>query len=249
MNEGFRPCVLIPTFDNPLTIAGVVAEARNHISDILIVDDGSGDEGRRAVDAIEREGYARVARRATNGGKGAAVKTGFAAARDLGYTHALQLDADGQHDLRDIPRFLALASDNPRAAVLGHPVYDETMPRGKKAAHGLTNFWTRVETGGRHIVDPQCGYRVYPLASALDAGAGADRMAFDIEIAVRLVWAGVPIINVPTRVRYLPREAGGVSHFRLVRDNLAITLMHIRLTTTSIFRRIFSLLGLGRRAR
>jgi len=242
VNGSFRPCVLIPTFDNPLTIAGVVAQARDHINDIVIVDDGSGEAGRSAVDAIAEKGHAHVTRRSANGGKGAAVKTGFAAARELGYTHALQLDADGQHDVADIPRFLALASENPQAAVLGHPVYDHTMPRGKKAAHGLTNFWTSVETGGRVIVDPQCGYRVYPLDAALDASPTADRMAFDIEIAVRLAWLGTPIINVPTRVRYLPREAGGVSHFRLVRDNLAITLMHVRLVVTAIFRSLFRLL-------
>jgi hypothetical protein len=166
------------------------------------------------------------------------VKTGLRAARELGFTHALQLDADGQHDLGDIPRFLALAAENPAAAVLGHPVYDATMPRGRQAAHELTNFWTRVETGGRFIVDPQCGYRVYPLDAAIGTEPIGDRMDFDIEIAVRLVWAGVPIINVPTRVRYLARDAGGVSHFRLVRDNLAITLMHVRLVVGSIWRRV-----------
>jgi glycosyltransferase involved in cell wall biosynthesis len=234
----FRPCVVIPTYDNPLTIGTVVEGARAHLPDVLIVDDGSGDEGRRAIDAIVSAGHARVARREHNGGKGAAVKTGLRTARDLGFTHALQLDADGQHDLGDIPRFLALASENPGSAVLGHPVYDATMPRGRQAAHELTNFWTRVETGGRHIVDPQCGYRVYPLDAAIGAAPVGNRMDFDIEIAVRLVWAGVPIINVPTRVRYLPREAGGVSHFRLVRDNLAITLMHVRLVVGSIFRRL-----------
>jgi polyprenyl-phospho-N-acetylgalactosaminyl synthase len=237
VNEPYRPCALIPTFDNPMTIAGVVTEARRHISEILIVDDGSGDEGRRATDAIERQGHARVTRRSRNGGKGAAVKTGFGVARELGFTHALQIDADGQHDPDDIPRFLALSSENPRAAVLGHPVFDRSTPRGRRAAHQLTNFWTCIETAGDFVTDPQCGYRVYPLDAAIGTAVSADRMAFDIEIAVRLVWAGVPIINVPTRVRYLPRDAGGVSHFRVVRDNLAISVMHARLVTIALLRR------------
>jgi hypothetical protein len=66
-------------------------------------------------------------------------------------------------------------------------------------------------------------------------------MEFDIEIAVRLVWAGVPIINVPTRVRYLPAAVGGVSHFRPVGDNVAITLMHIRLVLGSLRWRVIRL--------
>ncbi|HEX3694682.1 MAG TPA: glycosyltransferase family 2 protein [Polyangia bacterium] len=233
-SPAFHPCVLIPTYNNPLTIAAVVADARRHVGDVLIVDDGSGDDGRAAVDALAKSGAARVTRRPRNGGKGAAVKTGFQAARDAGFTHALQIDADGQHDPADIPTLLRLAAARPAAAVLGHPIFDDSMPRGRRAAHGLTNFWTRVETGGPAVVDPQCGFRVYPLHAALAARARGDHMEFDIEIAVRLVWAGVPIINVPTRVRYLPAAAGGVSHFRPVGDNVAITLMHTRLVLGSL---------------
>ena len=107
-------------------------------------------------------------RRDQNGGKGAAVKTGLRAAHELGFSHALQIDADGQHDTADIPKFLARAAERPQAAVLGHPVFDETMPRGRRAAHALTNFMVFVQTGGRAIVDPQCGFRVYPVEPALD---------------------------------------------------------------------------------
>ena len=128
--------------------------------------------------------------------------------------------------------------------MLGHPVFDESTPRGRRAAHALTNFWTRVEVAGPAITDPQCGYRVYPLGPACAVAAGADHMDFDIEIAVRLVWAGVPIINVPTRVRYLPPAEGGVSHFRLFRDNVAITWMHTRLVVGSL---VWRLLRLRRR--
>jgi glycosyltransferase involved in cell wall biosynthesis len=233
-----RVCAVIPTFDNPITIAKVVDDVRQHVADVLVVDDGSGEEGRRAIDELARRGLARVIRRETNGGKGAAVKTGLRAARELGFSHALQIDADGQHDPADIPVFLARAAAQPAAAVLGHPVFDASTPRGRRAAHGLTNFWTRVETGGAAIVDPQCGFRVYPLARAIEAAPKGDHMDFDIEIAVRLAWAGTAIVNVPTRVRYLPRAVGGVSHFRPVRDNLGITWMHIRLVIASLWRRL-----------
>ncbi len=162
MTAASRTCAVIPTFNNPLTIAGVVSDVRRHLDDVLIVDDGSHDEGRRALDELAGKGVARVIRRERNGGKGAAVKTGLRAAHELGFSHALQIDADGQHDTADIPKFLARAAERPQAAVLGHPVYDETMPRGRRAAHGLTNFMVLLQTGGRVIVDPQCGFRVYP---------------------------------------------------------------------------------------
>ena len=234
MTTAPRTCAVIPTLDNPLTIAGVVSDVRRHLDDVLIVDDGSRAEGRRALDEIAGKGLARVIRRERNGGKGAAVKTGLRAAHELGFSHALQIDADGQHDTADIPKFLARAAERPQAAVLGHPVYDETMPRGRRATHGLTNFMVFLQTGGRMIVDPQCGFRVYPIAPALEVAARGDRMSFDIEIAVRLVWAGIPIVNVPTGVRYLSRAAGGTSHFRPVRDNVAITLLHTRLLFASL---------------
>src|SRR5579859_101377 len=105
----FRPCVLVPTFDNPATVRRVVIEARRHVEDVVVVDDGSSEEGRRAVESLERDALARAVFRAKNGGKGAAVKTGFLAARELGCSHAVQVDADGQHALEDLPRFLETA--------------------------------------------------------------------------------------------------------------------------------------------
>ena len=245
MSAAPRTCAVIPTFNNPLTIAGVVTEVRRHLDDVLIVDDGGHDEARRTLDGLAGRGAARVIRRDRNGGKGAAVKTGLRAAQESGFSHALQIDADGQHDTADIPKFLARAAERPQAAVLGHPVYYETMPPGRRAAHALTNFMVLLQTGGRFIVDPQCGFRVYPVAPALEVAARADRMAFDIEIAVRLVWAGVPIVNVPTGVRYLARAAGGTSHFRPVRDNVTITLLHTRL----LFQSVRWHLGVARRRR
>jgi len=236
MSSARRVCAVIPTFDNPLTIERVVRAVRPHVAEALVVDDGSGEEGRRAAEALAREGLARVLRRDQNGGKGAAVKAGLRLAQELGFSHALQIDADGQHDPADIPIFLARSMENPAAAILGYPIFDASTPRGRRAAHGLTNFWTRVETAGPAITDPQCGFRVYPVDRAVASLPAADRMDFDIEIAVRLAWAGVSIINVPTRVRYLPAESGGVSHFRPVRDNLAITWMHSRLVLAALWR-------------
>lgn len=244
MSEAFRPCALIPTYDNPRTVRAVVERVRAHVPEVVVVDDGSGPEGAAAVAALGRDGLARVTRRARNGGKGAAVKTGFAFARELGFTHALQVDADGQHALEDIPRFLATAQASPQALVLGAPRYDASAPKGRLIARKITLFWTDVEAGRGTITDPMCGFRVYPLDAALAAPRTGDRMDFDIEIAVRMAWMGVPIINLPTKVRYLARDEGGVSHFHLLRDNLRIGWMHTRLSMTALlWRPLLRLLG------
>ncbi len=232
----FRPCILVPTYDNPLTVRGVVQEARAYVDDVVVVDDGSAEEGRRAVESIARDGLARAVFRPKNGGKGAAVKTGFLAVRDLGCTHALQVDADAQHAIDDVPRFLQASRENPRALVLGAPAFDATAPRSRLVGRKITQFWANIETFGRVIADPMCGFRVYPVDQAIAAGARGDAMDFDPEIAVRMVWAGVPVINLPTRVRYVSREAGGVSHFRMVRDNLLITWMHTRMVFGALWR-------------
>lgn len=232
----FRPCILIPTFENPRTVRAVVEGARAYVEDVVVVDDGSGDEGRRAVESIARDGLAQAVFRSRNGGKGAAVKTGFAAVRDRGCSHALQVDADAQHDLDDIPRFLDAARAQPAALILGAPAFDATAPRSRLIGRRITQFWANLETFGPVIADPMCGFRVYPVHAALAAQARGDAMDFDPEIAVRLVWAGVSVINLPTRVRYVPREAGGVSHFRMVRDNLLISWMHTRMVFGALLR-------------
>ena len=176
-----------------------------------------------------------------NGGKGAAVKSGLRKASELGYSHALQVDADGQHTLEDIPKLLAKSEGEPRALVLAAPVFDESAPKGRLWARRITNFWTNIETGGNVIDDPMCGFRVYPVDAALAANARGDRMDFDPEVAVRIAWGGAPVINVPTKVQYVE---GGVSHFRMVHDNVLISWMHTRLCISGFFGWLAKKLGL-----
>lgn len=227
-------CAVVPTYDNPDTIRTVVEQVRAHLP-VVVVDDGSGAEARRALEALGREGLAHVVVRERNGGKGAAVKDGFRQARALGFTHALQIDADGQHDVRDLPRFLAAAEAQPDALVLGEPIFDASAPRSRTRGHRFCRIWTTLATGGPVIGDVLCGYRVYPLEPTMRLHCG-DRMEFDAEIAIRLVWAGCPVVNLPTRVRYLSREEGGVSHFRLFRDNLRIVSRYFWWCTLGLLR-------------
>ena len=237
MSDDYRPCALVPTYDNPATIGVVVDRIRTWLTNVIVVDDGSGELGQRAVQALASVPGVRVCRRARNGGKGAAVKDGFRLARGLGFTHALQVDADGQHRLEDIPRFLEAARAQPNAFILGAPIFDASAPRSRVIGRRITRFWTNIETYGKRVIhDSLCGFRVYPLDEAIGAAAVGDAMDFDPEIAVRMVWRNVPVVNLPTQIRYIPREAGGVSHFRLLRDNALISWMHTRLVFGAIIR-------------
>ena len=155
----------------PVAGSAVVLAVRALCADVVVIDDGSGEANQRAVEALGAEGLAIVFRRPKNGGKGAAVKTGFQVALDAGFTHALQVDADGQHELEDIRTFLDLGRADPAAVVLGQPIFDETAPTHRKILRQVTIFWTRREVGDDRVGDPLCGFRLYPLAPALAGGA------------------------------------------------------------------------------
>jgi polyprenyl-phospho-N-acetylgalactosaminyl synthase len=243
----FRCCVLVPTYDNPLTIRDVVLGARQHLPDVVVVDDGSAEPGRAACAALAEEGLAFVEHRPDNGGKGAAVKAGFEVARRLGFTHVLQIDADGQHDLGAAPRFLERARANPEAFVIGYPEYDDSVPPVRRIARKFTRFWVDLECGRGTIIDTMIGFRVYPLAAVTTLPVAGNRMDFDIEIAVRLAWAGVAVLNEPVEVRYLAAEDGGVSHFQMFWDNLRFSWLHSKLCTLKCTWWCLEKLGLRRR--
>lgn len=240
-----RCCALVPTYDNPATVRSVVERLRVHLDDVIVVDDGSGAEGRAACEALARDGLAHVVHRERNGGKGAAVKTGFVAARDRGFTHVLQVDADGQHDIDAAPAFLEASRNAPSAAVFAYPVYDASAPRGRLAARKITRFWVNLEVGGKGVIeDAMVGFRIYPVDAAIEVAARGDRMDFDVEVAVRLAWAGVRIVNLPVGVRYLTAEEGGRSHFQPFFDNVRISLLHSWLCTVGCTRWFMRKLGL-----
>ena len=230
-------CAVVPTFDNPQTVGSVVRGINAHDLPVIVVDDGSAAAGQTVCAELAAEQLAIVERHARNRGKGAACKTGFERARALGFTHAFQIDADSQHDLARIPAFVDAARAAPAALILGYPEYDESAPRSRRVARGLTDFWVAIEVGGRgKIRDAMIGFRIYPLAALANIGSVGDRMDFDIEIAVKLVRGGTPTVNLPVPVRYLRREEGGVSHFRPLRDNLRFAWMHSKICTLACMR-------------
>jgi hypothetical protein len=169
----------------------------------------------------------------------AAVLAGIKSAGDDGYTHALQIDADGQHCPDDIPEFLRTAKDNPRALINGCPVYDKSAPKSRVFGRKITNFWVWIETGSRSIKDAMCGFRVYPLAPMKAVFRGKlvfKGMGGDIEILVRACWHGIQIINVGARVIY-PESC--ISNFSMLKDNLKFFALHTMLVWIMLKKRVF----------
>lgn len=223
-------CLLIPCYNHAGPLAAVLARLAEFKLPCLLVDDGSEPVAAAALDALAAQHpWVSLLRHPHNQGKGGAVMTGLRRAHELGFSHALQVDADGQHDLADLPALLAEARQHPAALVSGRPLYDDSVPKGRLYGRYITHVWVWIETLSFAIKDSMCGFRVYPLASTcalLERVALGRRMDFDTEVMVRLHWAGVPMRFVPTRVIY---PVDGRSHFRLFRDNLDISWMHTRL--------------------
>ena len=227
----FRPAVLIPVYDHEDAIGVTLDEVLQYACPVLLVDDGSGTVCRDVLIALSQRHVDRVSllRLAENSGKGAAVKAGFKALLDAGYSHAIQVDADGQHDLSDLPVFLALGEQHPDTLIAGCPEYDESVPKIRYYSRYLTHIWVWINTLSFQVRDTMCGFRVYPLAAVVPLVARnscGDRMDFDTEVLVRWMWSGGQLKNLPTRVRY---PLDGVSHFNVWHDNLLISAMHARL--------------------
>ena len=233
----FKPCAVIPVYNHGRTAGRVAASLARHHLPVILVDDGSDAETKTALAAVVRDVPGCVLHTLPeNTGKGGAVSHGLIKAFEAGFSHALQVDADGQHNLEPVDLFLREAGKDPDALIGGRPIYDESVPKGRKIGRGITNFWVTIETLSRDIPDAMCGFRVYPLAPChrlLTTRRLRRRMEFDIEILVRLHWRGVRMRFLPVPVTYPP---DGLSHFRMFRDNLAISLMHTRLFFGMIFR-------------
>jgi glycosyltransferase involved in cell wall biosynthesis len=223
-------CILIPYYNHPDAIGAVVTQLLPYEINILIVDDGSSAESKKVLVPLLQESRVSLVTRILNGGKGAAVITGMREALKLGYTHALQVDADGQHDLTKILELIKLSEKYPGRIISGMPVYDDSVPTSRKLWRYATHILVWIHTLSFEIKDSMCGYRIYPLRETIGVIDARDqfgqRMDFDIEILVRAHWADLRTIQMPVGVRY---PLDGVSHFQLLNDNFLITKLHIRL--------------------
>lgn len=223
--------LIVPFYNHEHAIRQTIAGLKAYGFPCWLVDDGSDARCAPVLERLadEESSWLTLIRCPVNRGKGVAVIEGFTAAHSAGCTHALQVDADGQHDFTAIPRIAELARAHPDAIVTGVPVFDSSAPASRRIGRKLTTFWVRVNTLSSRIEDAMCGFRVYPLGPIVRLAARGrcgSRMEFDPEILVRAVWEGMPVVSMPTRVTY---PTDGVSHFKMWRDNVRISWMHTRL--------------------
>jgi glycosyltransferase involved in cell wall biosynthesis len=202
---------------------------------IIIVDDGNSENEKEELLNIYKDDVSCLTL-PVNRGKGVAVMEGLKKAVEKGYTHALQLDADAQHDLSALNLFFQEAQTNPDAIINGYPVYDSSAVVARRLGRKITNFFVALETAPNVIKDAMCGFRIYPLKELkpiVDKGLVSKRMSFDIEIIVKAYRYGIKIINLPVKVVY-PKD--GYSNFRFIADNIKISLLHAYLVLTMLLR-------------
>lgn len=229
-DANINSCVIIPVYNHPDKLHHLVTIFNKMSLPVIMIDDGSDVNCRHVLAQLAQQNTNLMLQtHRSNQGKGAAIKTGIQTAQKAGFTHALQIDADGQHDLNDVPSFIEAMHKQPGALIAGYPQYDETIPKLRYYGRYASHVWVWINTLSMTIKDSMCGFRIYPVARShqliIDEKVG-DRMDYDGEFIVRWYWAGHPLVQIPTRVIY-PEH--GVSHFRLFKDNCLISWMHARL--------------------
>ncbi|MCQ2324847.1 MAG: glycosyltransferase [Paludibacteraceae bacterium] len=219
-------CGLIPTYNNATTIADIVKRTLRQVPLVVVVNDGSTDETASILSALEQtEKALSVVTLPKNKGKGYALKCGFQKARELGCTHAITLDADGQHFPEDIPELIHISKIRPEAIIVGsRGTKHDNMPSSSTFANRFSNFWFAVQTG-LYLPDTQTGFRVYPLDAIHGERLMTRRYEAELLVLVLSAWANVPIIPSPVRVYYPPKEER-VSSFRPFRDFSRISILN-----------------------
>jgi glycosyltransferase involved in cell wall biosynthesis len=225
MKQGF----VIPVYNHGKTAGPLVEKLFRYGLPIIMVDDGSDSKTKACLAQTAACPLVVLITLDKNQGKGAAVIRGIEKARELGLTHVLQIDADGQHDAGRSGFFLEESAAHPEAVICAWPEYDDSVPPGRKYGRKIANTWAKIVILSADITDAMMGFRVYPVEPFLRICRHwyiDRRMGFDIEILVRFYWAGASLVFHPVKVVY-PED--GISHFHVVRDNIRISGIFTRL--------------------
>ncbi|WP_318443929.1 glycosyltransferase family 2 protein [Photobacterium leiognathi] len=227
--SAFNPCFLIPCYNHGATVPAVIDALTSYDFPIIIVDDGSELATRKILSEQAKRPNITIVTLPKNQGKGGAVIAGIKQADRLGFSHALQIDADGQHDLAALPKLLEASQAHPEALISGQPIYDDSVPKSRLYGRYATHIWVWIETLSFNIKDSMCGFRSYPIrpiVNVINHNKLGLRMDFDTEIMVRFYWDNGDIRFIDTKVIY-PED--GISHFDALWDNVKISWMHTKL--------------------
>jgi len=229
--ERLQTCVIIPTFNNAATLAGVIADLSSYTSNIIVVNDGSTDQTHSILQSF---GFIKTVEYKKNKGKGWALRKGFEFAFNKGYHFAITIDSDGQHSAKDMHIFLERLETEKNAIIIGARNMDQSSVPGKSSfGNRFSNFWFKVETGIT-MPDTQSGYRLYPLLLLNGVKFFTRKYEFEIEVLVRSAWKGIKIQSVPVSVHYPPKEER-ISHFRPFKDFTRISILNTILVLITFF--------------
>lgn len=193
-----KPLVIIPAYSSAKYLPKLISTAKNYISDILVIDDGSSDD----TSAAARKAGATVYCHERNKGKGAALKTGFRYALDHDFDCVITLDSDGQHDPAYIPAFLNAQSQTGADLIIGSRLRDKAdMPLDRRFSNWATSRLVSLLLR-TNIEDLQSGYRLYSRQLLGELRLESDRFELETEIVIKAVRKGYPPVFVPIKVEY-----------------------------------------------
>ena len=230
--------IIIPCYKHAHTLKQVLTNLASLNYLMVVVDDGNDLEQKTIISNTVKEfDKAVLIEHETNLGKGAAIADAILYLKEHNFTHAIQIDADMQHNLNDLDKFISLSKQYPNDIISGTPIYDDKAPKGRVIGRKITNFFVALECCTLSIKDAMIGFRVYPVEPTykiIKKHHLAKRMEFDIEILVWAYWCGCKTRFIETKVNY---PEGGVSNFK-AKDNLKISLMHTKLCTIALLKPI-----------
>lgn len=232
MEHAYSFCILIPTYNNEKTLERVISGCKSFGLPILVINDGSTDRTNEILMGIEGIDYIKIKQ---NEGKGHALRVGLTWAEMKGFQYVISIDSDGQHYPEDIPAFIKDVEAHGSALLIGaRNMNHHSVPGKSSFGNRFSNFWFKFLTGIA-LTDTQCGFRLYPVRPLAQIKFFTTKFEFEIEVIVKAAWKGIPVRNIPVRVKYDPEER--VSHFRPVRDFARISVLNTWLVLNNLLYR------------
>nr|WP_299205645.1 DUF2062 domain-containing protein [uncultured Brumimicrobium sp.] len=230
LEKEYAYCVIIPTYNNENTLKRVIDGVLEYIlpQEIIIVNDGSTDRTPEILKAYPEITQIHFPK---NQGKGLGLRKGFKKALEMGFSHAISIDSDGQHFPDDIPLLMSASKEAPETLLIGsRNMQQEGVPSKSSFGNKFSNFWFWFETG-RKLDDTQSGFRLYPI-SIMPKKWLTKKFEFEIECIVRSAWKGISVVNIPIQIKY--DESERVSHFRPFKDFTRISILNTVLVAITI---------------